>query len=92
MANCDRSEDNKCIICGQKVDSNDVTCPRCAWYAFMILLNYDELNKALKEDKLHLSSEDIKFRLDDEVNKHLSNDTSPIKAMYGPYSKLESIE
>ena len=61
MSNCDKSKDNECIICGQKIDSNDVTCPRCAWYAFMILLNYDELNKALSEDRLHISTEKLLY-------------------------------
>ena len=71
MSNCDRPQENKCIICGQRIDSNDIACGRCAWFAFMVLLNYDELNKALKEDRLHLPSESIKYYLPNDESERI---------------------
>ena len=60
-SNCDIPAPNKCIICGQEIDSDDATCERCAWYTFMVLLNYKELNKALSEDRLHVSTEKLLY-------------------------------
>lgn len=60
---------NTCLVCGRKIVSDDITCARCAWYAFMILLNYDELNKTLSENRLHVPTEKLRYGPDFESER-----------------------